>query len=213
MKRAAIAAIVFFCLSLAGQQAPPDWENPRVLGVNKEPAHATITPYPDEKAALARATFKGWPARPPQSPFLLALHGAWKFHWVKRPEERPVDFYKTDFNDRAWKTIPVPSNWEMQGYGTPIYTNIVYPFRLDAPRIMGEPEDKTWTAYRDRNPVGSYRRTFTVPAGWAGRDAFLDTYLKVPKGLVQPANVCLVFLQAMHWLWHCRVVDRDIGGQ
>ena len=163
MKRVAIAAIVFFCLSLAGQQAPPDWENPRVFGINKEPAHATITPYPDDKAAREAG----------RSPFVVSLNGTWKFHWVKQPDERPVDFYKTDFNDRAWKTIPVPSNWEMQGYGTPIYTNIVYPFKRDAPRIMGEPEDKTWTAYRERNPVGSYRRTFPTPAAWKDRLTFL----------------------------------------
>ena len=102
--------------------APPDWENPHVFGINKEPGRATFTPFPDE----ASATGKDQPSN-----FVESLNGTWKFNWVKSPDLRPVDFYKPDFNVNAWKEIPVPSNWEMQGYGTPIYTNITYPFKRD----------------------------------------------------------------------------------
>jgi beta-galactosidase len=141
----------------------PEWQDPRVFGVNKEQAHATFTPYPDEVSALQGA----------ESPYVQTLNGNWKFNWVKRPEERPVDFYKPDYDVSAWKEIPVPSNWEMQGYGTPIYTNITYPFKRNAPSVMDEPDEHTWTSYEQRNPVGSYRRTFTIPAEWKGRQTFL----------------------------------------
>jgi len=145
----------------AGQQ---DWENPQVIGINKEPAHATLMPYPDRDQALTRAR--------EASPYYASLNGQWKFHWVSEPGKRPVDFFRPDFEVSSWKEIRVPSNWEMEGYGTPIYTNIVYPFKQDAPRVTSEPPQK-YTAFAERNPVGSYRRTFTVPAGWQGREVYL----------------------------------------
>lgn len=149
----------------ATSNTAPEWENPRIFEVNREPAHATLTPYPTQ--AAARDQDNG------ASPWVQSLDGKWKFHWVKRPEERPVDFYKPDYDVSSWKEIPVPSNWEMQGYGTPIYTNITYPFHRNAPSVMDPPDDHTWTAYIQRDPVGSYRRTFTVPEGWAHRQTFL----------------------------------------
>ena len=92
---------------------------------------------------------------------------------MKRPELRPVDFYKPEYDVSGWKEIPVPSNWEMQGYGTPIYTNITYPFKRDFPRVTSTPDDHSWTAYDQRDPVGSYRREFTVPEQWSGRQVYL----------------------------------------
>ncbi|HEV2762122.1 MAG TPA: glycoside hydrolase family 2 TIM barrel-domain containing protein, partial [Pyrinomonadaceae bacterium] len=151
----------------AGGQEPspaPEWEDPRVFNVNKEPAHATLTPYPDEQSALRGGTRT--------SPFVRSLNGAWKFHWVATPAERPKEFYRPEFDASGWREIRVPSNWEMEGYGTPIYLNILYPFKMDAPRVTAEPPSD-WTAYKERNPVGSYRRTFQVPAEWAGRRVFL----------------------------------------
>ncbi len=172
MKSFAIAALMLLvCVGLTvrfvrptSAQQVPDWENPRVFGINKELPHATLTPYPSERAAQN--------AGAQASPFVQSLNGQWKFHWVKQPSERPVDFYKPDYDVSAWKEIRVPSNWEMEGYGTPIYTNITYPFQRDAPRVTSEPP-KEYTAYRDRNPVGSYRRTFRVAADWRGRQIFL----------------------------------------
>src|SRR5215210_906451 len=170
---AAILLLIPLTVARARQADPPDWENPRVFGINKEPAHATFVPYADESSARRGALAYAPGAAPaPGSPFVQSLNGMWKFNWVKEPSARPVDFYKPEFDVSAWKEIRVPSNWEFQGYGTPIFLNIIYPFKRDAPRVMGEPP-KDWTTYEERNPVGSYRRTFTVPAGWAGRETFL----------------------------------------
>ena len=149
-------------LSGASNQELPDWENPHVIGRNREPAHATITPYPDRDSALKGSG----------SPFAMSLNGAWKFNWVKTPSERPQDFYKPGFVVSKWKEIPVPSDWMAYGYDVPIYSNVVYPFKKDAPRVMEEP-DKSWTSYINRNPVGSFRRTFNLPDDWQGRQAFL----------------------------------------
>lgn len=177
MRRLVAAALLLLaCASVqtqARQAAPPDWENPRVFGVNKEPAHATFVPYADE-AAARRGAMAYAPGAPPApaSPFVMSLNGMWKFNWVKEPSARPADFYKPEFDVSGWKEIRVPANWEFEGYGTPIFLNIVYPFKRDAPKVTSEPP-KDWTTYEERNPVGSYRRTFTVPASWNGRETFL----------------------------------------
>lgn len=172
MKRFIFAVLFLLGCSLFAARASlqtatpqvPDWENPRVFGINKELPHATLAPYPSERAALAADT--------QASPFVQSLGGQWKFHWVKQPSERPVNFYKVDYDVSRWKEIRVPANWEMEGYGTPIFSNINYPFERDAPRVTSEPP-KEFTAYSQRNPVGSYRRTFSVPADWQGRQVFL----------------------------------------
>ncbi len=164
MKR--IAVFLALCAALfldAAYAQMPEWQDPRVFGVNKEAAHATLVPYPTEAAAL----------RGQGSRWLRSLNGAWKFHWSKRPEERPAEFFQPAYDVSAWKEIPVPSNWEMQGYGTPIYINATYPFERNAPSVMDAPKDKSWTAYEQRNPVGSYRRTFRLPSDWNGRQTFL----------------------------------------
>ena len=142
----------------------PDWENHQVIGRHKEPAHCTLLPYATSTQAQSgiRAA----------SPYFLDLNGAWRFRWVKSPQERPVDFHRPSFDVSHWDEIEVPSNWQLQGYGTPIYTNVTYPFCKDPPHVMGEvPAD--WTKSRLSNPVGSYRRSFTLPQTWAGREVFL----------------------------------------
>jgi beta-galactosidase len=101
-----------------------------------------------------------------------SLDGSWKFNWVPRPEQRPMEFYKPGFDVSSWKEIPVPSNWQVLGYGTPYYKNNGYVIKRDWPRVMSEPP-KNWTAYEERNPVGSYRREFDVPANWNGRRVFI----------------------------------------
>ncbi|RYG47462.1 glycoside hydrolase family 2, partial [bacterium] len=143
---------------------PSEIENEAVLGVNKIPYHSELMPYGNLKEALV--------GRRDRSTYARSLNGAWKFHYVKRPELRPVDFYRTDFDVSRWDTIQVPSNWQVLGYGTPIYRNVGYTFQRDWPRVMSEPP-KDWTAYDERNPVGSYKRTFRVPSGWKGRQTFL----------------------------------------
>lgn len=147
-----------------GIDYPAEIENPEILGINKEPYHATLMPYANLQEALD--------AKRHASTFYISLNGMWKFKWVPSPEQRPVDFYKMNFDVSAWKEIRVPSNWEVHGYGTPFYRNFGYTIKKDFPRLMSEPE--TWyTAYKERNPVGSYRRNFEVPVNWSGRRIFI----------------------------------------
>ncbi len=163
-----------FWTAFAWAQAP-DWENEQVIAIDKEPAHATglsfetidsvITAYTMKTPADA---LKAWR----NSSFHQSLNGKWKFHWVKSPEERPADFYRIDFDVSQWDEIPVPSNWEIQGYGTPIYSNVNYPHLRQPPKIVGN-VPRRFTAAAEPNPVGSYRTTFTVPQAWAGRETFV----------------------------------------
>ena len=137
-------------------QTMHDWENHHVLQINREPARAAFTPFFVQKGDCS-----------------MSLDGTWKFRWTPVPGERIIDFYQTDFNDKDWKDFPVPANWEVNGYGTPIYVSAGYPFKIDPPRVMGEPK-ADYTTYKERNPVGQYRRTFVLPVGWeADRQTFL----------------------------------------
>jgi len=138
------------------QDGLPDWENPAVYGINREIPHATFVPHADFMAAIQDVK--------KSSPFYLDLDGRWKFNWVARPADRPADFFKPDFDDSRWKEIEVPSNWELQGYGIPIYVNIPYEFTRtpDPPHIP-----------HDNNPVGSYRRTFVLPESWKAQRVFI----------------------------------------
>ena len=122
-----------------------DWENPVVLGINKLPYHATLQLPSKEKDCRE----------------IISLDGQWMFHWSRNPEERPVDFYKEEYDVSLWNKIAVPGNWQTQGYGTPIYININYPFVKNRPSVTTEPP-KDWTAYENRNPVGSYVTFFDV---------------------------------------------------
>ncbi len=151
-------------LLAADAPVPPEIENEQMLGINKQPYHATLMPYGNRAEALA--------ANRHASSFARTLNGQWKFNWVPRPEQRPVDFYKPSYDVSAWKEISVPSNWQVLGYGTPYYRNLGYIIQKDWPRVMSEPP-KNYTAYEERNPVGSYRREFDLPAAWDGRRIFV----------------------------------------
>jgi beta-galactosidase len=144
---------------------PPEIEDPECLGVNKEPAHTTLMPYGNLKEAVA--------AKRHASSFCQSLNGMWKFNWVPHPAQRPIDFYKPEFDVRSWKEIPVPSCWQLLGYGTPYYRNLGYTFQKDWPHVLSEPP-KNYTYYNERDPVGSYRREFEVPASWVGRRIFIS---------------------------------------
>ncbi|WP_150132995.1 sugar-binding domain-containing protein [Acidisarcina polymorpha] len=163
-----LPVLVLFALTLTLRaqvpSTPPEVENESIVGIHKEPYHATLVPYKDRSEALA--------ADRKASSWARSLNGPWKFHWAPRPEERLVDFYKPGFNVNSWRDIPVPSNMEVEGYGTPIYTNFTYPFKKDWPRVTGEPP-REFTTYTERDAVGSYRRDFDVPANWNGRRIFV----------------------------------------
>ncbi|MEO7769235.1 MAG: glycoside hydrolase family 2 TIM barrel-domain containing protein [Ferruginibacter sp.] len=145
---------------------PKEIEDPQNIGINKEASHASLMPFGSMKEALA--------ANRSASSFSRSLNGMWKFNWVDWPQKRPVDFYKTSYDVSGWKDIKVPSNWQVEGYGTPDYSNFTLIFQSDFPRVMTEPKNKKYTTLSERNPVGSYRRDFTVPADWNGRRIFIS---------------------------------------
>lgn len=149
---------------VTGAPIPPEIENPELLGINKEPWHATLMVYGNQAEALKAIRHA--------SSFCKSLNGPWKFNWVAWPQQRPIDFYKPSYDVSGWKEISVPSNWQVLGYGTPYYKNMGYIFKKDFPHVMSEPP-KTYTAYKERNPVGSYRREFEIPQNWNGRRIFL----------------------------------------
>lgn len=157
-----IATGLLLAFSIYAQ--PNDWENPSVIGINKEEAHASYIPY----AGIAQAIKDV----PDNSPWYQSLNGTWKFNWVSHPDMRLVDFYKTNYDVSYWDNIIVPSNWQLQGYGKPIYTNVNYPFAKNPPKIIG-PAPAGYTKNELPNPVGSYKRDFTVPESWAGREIFV----------------------------------------
>ena len=132
----------------------PDWENPKVVERNKEPAHVTLVPFPSKEIALRRDRC--------ESPLFLLLNGDWKFRWAPDPAGAPDRFWSEVFDDGDWDTIPVPSNWQMLGYGVPRYMDVGYPFPKDPPRVP-----------HDDNPTGSYRKSFKIPEAWRGRRVFL----------------------------------------
>ncbi len=139
MKRNWLLAFGLWLFTLGASAQTRDWENPAVLGINKLPYHATLQ----------------LPSKWKECKEIVSLDGQWLFHWSPKPEERPADFYKVDYDVSGWDKITVPGNWQTQGYGTPIYININYPFVRNRPSVTTEPP-KDWTAYENRNPVGSY---------------------------------------------------------
>ncbi len=125
-----------------------DWENNHILQINREPARDGFIPFSYHPGDCS-----------------LTLNGWWKFHWSPTPEGRVKDFFLPAFDDAAWKNFPVPANWEVNGYGTPIYVSSGYPFRINPPSVTSTPPKK-YTTYIERDPVGEYRRSFTLPANW-----------------------------------------------
>lgn len=143
-------------ITVSGQEKSSrnDWENPEVFQINREPARASFLPYADEVSAISDNYTN--------SPWYFSLDGKWKFSWSPTPDQRPKDFYKEDFSTLHWKELQVPSNWELNGYGIPIYTNITYPFEKNPPFIN-----------HSDNPVGSYKKDFVLPENWKKRHVYL----------------------------------------
>ena len=149
-----ILFLLISTLSLNSYSQSNDWENPKLTGVNRVAPHTVLHPYTDAKSALT-GDIKS-------SPFFFSLNGSWKFNWVNNPSARPLDFYKETFDVSGWKDITVPSDWQFQGYDIPVYVNCRYPFKKNPPFVQDE-----------SNPVGSYRKTITLPMGWGERQVFL----------------------------------------
>nr|WP_319512087.1 glycoside hydrolase family 2 TIM barrel-domain containing protein [uncultured Draconibacterium sp.] len=142
-----VLSACFLCSQFSNLWAQNDWENSTIFEINKEPGRAEFVPLITEGKITDFS--KG------SSPLVKSLSGTWNFRWSAKPTDRPVDFYRSDYDLTNWDEILVPSNWQLHGYGIPIYTNTVYPFKSNPPYIQ-----------HDNNPVGSYRRNFTIPKNW-----------------------------------------------
>ncbi|MDN5202293.1 glycoside hydrolase family 2 TIM barrel-domain containing protein [Fulvivirgaceae bacterium BMA10] len=136
------------------EKEPRDWENQYVFNVNKEDARSSFYGFETEEQAMANDMNA--------SQYFQSLNGTWKFHWSPKPADRPFYFFKEDYDISDWDDIKVPSNWEVLGYGIPIYTNVPYPHVKDPPNMQ----------HHD-NPVGSYKRDFDIPGDWDGRQIYL----------------------------------------
>ncbi len=150
-----------FCLSLAGSLCAqssglPYWQDIQTVAVNKEKPRTEFMSYDDARTA--------WSTPFEQSKYYLSLNGTWKFLYVDSYKKLPADATSADVHTASWSDIKVPGNWEVQGFGTAIYTNHGYEFKPRNPQPPALPED---------NPVGVYRRDFEIPAGWDGRDVYL----------------------------------------
>ena len=131
-----------------------EWHDMSVNNVNRFPVHSSFFAYESREAALRGDRAK--------SDNFLSIEGDWRFQWVKNADERPTDFFRTDYDDAAWKTMPVPGNWELNGYGAPEYVNIGFAWR-------GHFKNNPPQVPTKDNHVGSYRRTIRIPDSWDGR--------------------------------------------
>ncbi len=168
-------------LSVAQEAASCDWQNQGILSAGTEPMHATLVAFPDEKTAQKLQYVSD--SERVRSPWYRSLNGPWKYFYSQTPASRVADFYKPDFTDADWATIPVPSNVELEGYGVPIYVNINYPWLTPdanydvAKDVSWNPPSKPTPPFIPQdnpyNTVSAYRRTFDVPAEWDGRQLFI----------------------------------------
>lgn len=155
LKKWSCTALLFCALNTKAQNFTfKEWEDEKVVEINKLPPHATFFAYPNNELAKNNDVSK--------CPWYKNLNGTWKFHYTDKPENRPTDFFNPNFNDANWKKITVPGNWELQNFGIPIYTNIIYPFPKNPPFI-----DHKFA------PVGTYRMNFTVPSAWSGKEVII----------------------------------------
>lgn len=156
MKRQLLTSCLVLLITGATAQQN-EWQDPRVNAVNRAPMHTNYFAY--ESDAIAE---KG---ERTLSKNYLTLNGLWKFNWVKDADQRPTDFFHTDFSDKGWNYMKVPGLWELNGYGNPVYVNNQYPWRkqfeTNPPAIPIE-----------NNHVGSYRKEIVIPADWNGKEVF-----------------------------------------
>ena len=162
MKRQ-IALIVWFLLaSHVTLTQALEWDDPTITDLGAEPPRASFVLHTDIAGALSYDD--------QASPYVKSLNGTWKFNWSRKPADRPVDFYQRDYDVTGWDDIQVPGDWQFQGYGVPYYANINYPFEADFPM-----------APKDYNPVGSYVRTFEVPADCRASRSFYISVESRPR--------------------------------
>ena len=172
----AAAALPFCAEAFPAAPDGKEWEDCSRLSLGKEPQRAFFFPFAENEDAKDI-----FPSAKPARAMSLDSATEWRFKWSPDPASRPAGFQDPAYDVSGWDAVRVPCSWQADGispkgrYGTPLYTNVTYPFKRDKPHVTGEPQHD-WTAYKDRNPVGSYRRDFTLPEGW-DRDDF-DIFIK-----------------------------------
>ncbi|TDG35365.1 DUF4981 domain-containing protein [Pedobacter changchengzhani] len=148
-----LVLVVLFANILSLNAQVNDWENPSLVSIGMENAHVTFMPFDNQKDAISNDYAR--------SKDFKSLNGNWKFNYVDQYKDRPTTFASADFDDSGWADLKVPSNWELNGFGVPIYTNIVYPFPKNPPFIG------------PNNPVGTYRKSFIIPENWNQKEVIL----------------------------------------
>ena len=148
------------------------WDDVTVTQINKEEAHTLAIPFASENELQTK--------RIEESTFFQSLNGVWKFHWAKDPDNKPADFFTEGYNASGWDNIDVPSVWQVYGvkngknWDKPLYVNTRYPFTYTNDYSVMANRPSNWTYNNNmKNPVGSYRKEFTLPANWNGRDIYV----------------------------------------
>ncbi len=154
-------------------QTGKEWDNPKITSVNRETSHTVAIPMASA-SDVAKNDFT-------KSPYYISLDGKWKFLWTKNESQVNTGIYAKDYNDKSWTDIDVPASWQVWGlnnkksWDKPLYCNVAYPFSFNESNYSVMADRPGWFMYNNdmKNPVGSYRRTFTIPADWAGRDVYV----------------------------------------
>jgi beta-galactosidase len=149
-----LASLLIISLCSIAQQKQNLHGDHTKFEINKEPARANFFPFENQQLAAI--------GKMENSQYFKCLNGLWNFYFVSNPADRPMDFYQPSLKDENWDLIPVPANWEIQGYDYPIYLDERYPFNAQWPN-----------APKEYNPVGTYRKGFSIPENWDGQDVFL----------------------------------------
>jgi beta-galactosidase len=155
MKKILLMWVLGLCVILVNGQTFKEWQDPEINQINRAPMHTDFFAYENLEAAD-----EGVKER---SNNYMSLNGTWKFSWVANADQRPVDFFKLEYNDKAWDNIQVPAVWELNGYGDPIYTSAGYAWK-------NQYKNNPPFVPIEKNHVGSYRREIEIPSDWKGKD-------------------------------------------
>lgn len=172
--RTVVACLFLFGMTIASHaQTGKEWDDPTISSVNREPSHTIAIPMASE-ADVQKNDLSA-------SPYYQSLDGTWKFFWVKTPSQVVSAVCAKDYNDASWTSIDVPSSWQVWGlnhgknWDKPLYCNVAYPFSFNETTYSVMADRPGWFTYNSSmpNPVGTYRRKFTVPEAWEGRDVYV----------------------------------------
>ena len=164
---------LFICSMAIMAQTGNEWDDPTITSVNRETAHTLAIPMASEDEVGNNDLST--------SPFYQSLDGQWKFYWVNAPSKATTALCAKDYDDSSWTTIDVPSSWQVWGlrhgksWDKPLYCNVAYPFSFNESTYSVMASRPSWFTYNSSmpNPVGTYRRTFTLPSNWSGRDIYV----------------------------------------